>query len=217
MAVRCPHCGCTVRNEPVRNQGSVFTLTGIRVTGELNSELGIVKAAPQPLYVSYPIRSMQYSVVRCEECNREFVVENVPPNVTWPNRKVEISTDVPEPIRSAVKNAKQAHAVGAELAALLAARTALTRLQREQSSASLKELFESGKITRILYGQADELRLWANMVGHEDVEPDQPSGEDVEHLLGYLDLIIEAVYLQPAKLQSLQTKRAAAKTAKGEK
>jgi hypothetical protein len=197
--------------------GNVFTPTGIRVTGELNPELGTVKPSAQALYVSYPIRSVQYSVVRCEDCHREFVVENVPPNATWPNHKIEISADIPEPIRGAVKNAKQAHAVGAELAALLAARTALTRLQREQSSASLKELSESGKITQILYAQADEVRLWANMVGHEDVESGQPSAEDVEHLLGYLDLIIEAIYLHPAKLQSLRAKRAAAKAAKGEK
>jgi hypothetical protein len=217
MAVRCPHCGCAVRNEPMRNQGNVFTSTGIRVTGELNPEQGTVKSSAQALYVCFPVRSMQYSVIRCEDCNREFVVETAPPNATWPNRKIEIAADIPEPIRGAVKNAKQAHAVGAELAALLAARTALTRLQREQSSTSLKELSESGKITRILYAQADEVRLWANMVGHDDVEPDQPSAEDVEHLLGYLDLIIEAIYLQPAKLQSLQAKRTATRVAKGEK
>ncbi|MGA9723124.1 MAG: hypothetical protein WBQ86_11760 [Candidatus Binatus sp.] len=201
----------------MRYGGTVFTQAGIRVTGELDQELGIVKHSPAQLYVSFPVRSALYSVVRCENCFQEFVVGNAPPNATWPNHKIEISADVPEPIRNAVKNAKQAHSVGAELAALLAARTALTRLQREQSASSLKELADSGKITRVLYAQADEVRLWANMVGHEDVEQDQPSAEDVEHLLGYLDLIIEAVYLHPAKLQSLQAKRAAAKAAKGEK
>ena len=56
-------------------------------------------------------------------------------------------------------------------------------------------------------GQANELRLWANVVGHEDMSPDAPSLEDVEQLLSYVDMLFDAVYVQPARLAALQAKR----------
>ena len=118
-----------------------------------------------------------------------------------------VAEDIPEKIAAVFIEAKKAHAVGAETAALLAARTALIRTQREQDVSSIKELADAGKITPLLYRQADEVRLWANVTAHEDIQEDTPEPEDVSQLLEYLELLFDTLYVQPAKLAKLSERR----------
>ena len=80
-------------------------------------------------------------------------------------------------------------------------------MQRDQKCTKLNDLAEQGRISKLLAGQANELRLWANVMGHEDVSPDVPSTEDVEQLLRNVDMLLDAVYVQPARLTALQAKR----------
>jgi hypothetical protein len=58
----------------------------------------------------------------------------------------------------------------------------------------------------VLAGQAHEVRLWANVTGHDDVVS-EPSALDVEQLLAYMDLLFETIYVQPEKLAALVKKR----------
>ena len=78
-------------------------------------------------------------------------------------------------------------------------------MQREQKVSTFKDLVEAGKITRLLWGQSDEIRLWANAEGHEDVE-DSPRAKDVDHLLGYLDMVFDTLYVQPHRLEQLRAR-----------
>ena len=79
-------------------------------------------------------------------------------------------------------------------------------LQREQNVSSLNELKENGIISARLYNQSNEIRLWANMVGHEDVL-EAVTKEDSEQLLTYLEALLNAVYVEPKRLAELAQKR----------
>jgi hypothetical protein len=205
VAIRCPHCECRVPFNPKMWTGPIYSSGGIILNGQMDEKLGAVKPGNGRFYASYMLRSSGYTIVDCVNCSKEFIAQNVPPQVIWPIPMVRVPSEIPEGVRRAFVEAKRAHAVGADVPALLGARTALTRMQREQGCSRIDELAEHGKISRLLAGQANELRRWANMTGHEDV--DNPSPEDVEQLLSYMDLLFDAVYVQPAKLAALQAKR----------
>lgn len=85
-------------------------------------------------------------------------------------------------------------------------RTTLIALQRQQGVSSLKELKEKEVISGLLYGQADQVRLWANMMAHEDV-PESIASDDSEQLLTYLESLLDDVYVKPARLAVLSQKR----------
>jgi hypothetical protein len=125
----------------------------------------------------------------------------------WPSPEITVAKEIPDEIARLIVEAKKGHAIGAETAALLAARTALIRMLRDQGCSSFKELVDKHKLTPLLYGQADEIRLWGNVIGHEDVPADTPKAQDVEQLLAYLDEVLEMLYVQPARLQELREKR----------
>lgn len=85
-------------------------------------------------------------------------------------------------------------------------RMTLIALQRQQEVSSLKELKEKEVISGLQYGQADQVRLWANMVAHEDI-PESIVSEDSEQLLTYLESLLDDVYVKPARLTVLSQKR----------
>jgi hypothetical protein len=90
-------------------------------------------------------------------------------------------------------------------------RTTVIRLLRECKVPSLKELFESGRISRLLYGQADEVRLWANTLGHDDFDSEALTAEICQELTDYIESLLDAIYVQPAKLAAHKKKRTEAK------
>jgi hypothetical protein len=61
-------------------------------------------------------------------------------------------------------------------------------------------------ITPALYGCADQLRLWADVVGHDDIAPDAVAEEDAEVIIEYLKTVLEAVYTHPATAARLAAK-----------
>ncbi len=148
-----------------------------------------------------------YTVAECVECHREFVTDSKSKASIWPLARVTVPQEMPENIRRMLTEAKTAHAVGAETAALLAARTALIRLQRHEECSKINGLVEKGMITKFLADQANEVRLWANVTAHEEVSDSVPASEDVEQLLQYMDVLFDTIYVQPAKLKALQSKR----------
>ena len=77
---------------------------------------------------------------------------------------------------------------------------------REYLDKLVKELKEKGAISDVLYRQADQVRLWGNMVGHEDIS-EAITKEDCEQLLTYLEALLDAVYVQPIRLSALTHKR----------
>jgi hypothetical protein len=148
--------------------GSVFTNSGIPIRGQYDERTGDAFAAENELIVRFRLVSpLAHRIVAClrPECRKEFIVHGYPPEVVYPISipTIEVAPEIPDSVRRAFLEAKRAHAEELDIASLLAARTALTRMQREQNCEGIDDLAEKGVITRFLAQQAHEIRLWANL------------------------------------------------------
>jgi hypothetical protein len=207
MAVTCPHCGRQTPRVLSRGVGNVTTKSGAPIRGDIDS-YGFAHAGDHPILAVFALEGANYSIGRCADCKKEFVLgpdPALPP--VWPLPNVSVSNDITPNVRSMVVEAKKAHAVGSETAALLVARTALLRMLREQKVSRFKDLAENGTITAFVAGQADEVRLWANVTGHEDVPEGVPEAGDVTQLIQYLDIVFDSVYIQRKRLEEIRKKR----------
>jgi predicted nucleic-acid-binding Zn-ribbon protein len=212
QAVRCPKCGCFSPDNAILQFGQCYTGNGVAIVGRIDDRTAeACAAATQQLFVYFPLRTNRYRIVKCLQCREEMIVVNdIPPAVVHPisaNDDPAVPKELPENIRRALFEAKKAHAIRLETASLLAARTALIRMQRHQECKGIDELASKGVITRFLAAQAHEIRLWANVAGHDDVPSDVPAPEDVEQLIGFLDVLLDTIYVQPARLEALRQKR----------
>ena len=126
-------------------------------------------------------------------------------SAVYPIPHKPVAQEIPEPIKSEFEEAYLCFAVEAYRGCLLVCKTALIHMQREQGVSNLKELKDKGIISNMLYGQADQVRLWANMIGHEEM-PETISKEDTEQLLVYLETLLNNVYVEPKRLSALSGK-----------
>jgi hypothetical protein len=152
------------------------------------------------------------AAVQCTECRHVFIASTTNTwsedwHTVWPLVTAEVPLEVPEPVRSATAEALLCLAIGAFGGCLMMCRTTIIRLQREQNAESLKDLKDKGKISQQLYEQADEVRLWANMVGHEDYPTDVVDSETCQELVGYVQSLLEAAYVQSARQTKLRERR----------
>lgn len=208
MALDCPHCNSRVPLKTKLVQGSIRTSRGVQIVGGYSETTATIFGSTNTMVAFFEMADGTYRLVCCAECGKDFIADNAGKAVIWPLHGSSVPDEVPAVVRSAVVEAKRAHAVGAETAALLTARTALIRLQRDQKCKGIDDLVDRGVITRRLAEQAHEVRLWANVTGHEDVPDGVPAPEDVDQLLAYLDILLNTIFVQPAKLTALKDKRA---------
>lgn len=138
------------------------------------------------------------SVVECRACHLFFAVQAG--RAVWPLTSPPAPDSVPEKVREAYEDARRAHAAGANIAALMAGRTVLTRFLRDKEAASFKDLVDKQIITPAIYGGVDQLRLWAAIAGHEDIEIDTFDSQEVEDILDYLATALEAAYTLQARV-----------------
>ena len=181
-SVKCPHCGAYTVNEPVVVRRKVN-----RVDRQY---------PPADAYV--PITVKRISVVECGACERQFVVQAG--RAVWPLTSPAAPDSVPEKVKEAYEDARRAHAAGANIGALMAARTALTRFLRDKQASNFKELVDRQVITPAIYGGVDQLRLWAAVAGHDDIEIDTFDAQEVEDILDYLATALEAAYTHQARV-----------------
>ena len=181
-SVKCPHCSAYTVNRPVVVQSKVEP----------------VQRTQSPLDARYPLILGNFSIVECEACREGFVV--VGQRAVWPLTSPPAPDSVPEKIKEAYEDARRAHAAGANIGALMAARTALIRFLREKQAASFKELVEMQVITPAIYGGVDQLRLWAAIAGHDDLEVDTFDSQEIEDILDYLATALEAAYTHQARV-----------------
>ena len=104
----------------------------------------------------------------------------------WPLTSPKAPDGVPEKVKEAYEDARLAHAAGAKIGALMAARTALLRLLRDKEVSNFKQLVGEQIITPAIYGGVDQLRLWAAIAGHDDIDVDTFDDQEVEDILDYL-------------------------------
>jgi Domain of unknown function (DUF4145) len=79
-------------------------------------------------------------------------------------------------------------------------------LWRVKHVIGLDGLKNAGTISQNLFDKANEVRLWGNMAKHEGLH-ESITASDAEDLLTYVELILNAVYVEPAKLANLKQKR----------
>ncbi len=138
------------------------------------------------------------SIVQCMACSGFFVAERRRP--VWPLTCPPAPAGVPEKVREAYENARIAHAAGANLAALMAGRIALERFLGDKQAKSYKELAEKQIITPAIFAAVDQLRLWANISGHDDIDVDTFDAKEVEDILDYLGTALEQAYTHQARV-----------------
>ena len=160
----------------------------------------------------YSVTEAGYVLMSCLLCDNQMLVlvpkeEYYDTKAVWPLSSTQVSTDIPEPIRSAVGDAKLAHAAGSKTGAVMSARTCVERVQRCESASSLTELWETKGLSKSLFDTANEPRLWGHVVAHDDFDPDSITDEQVSDLISFLDLFLDMLYMTPAKLERARNSR----------
>lgn len=202
----CPSCGTSTSFNPVW-----CTVHGILEEQRREDSITYGEVSVK-LIEPYRYGVANYAILECQACGKRFVVESGEYTeegewqVVYPIAHRPVAEEMPEPIKSEFEEACLCFAVGAYRGCLLVCRTVLIALQREQAVSSLKELQDKGTISAQLYRQADQVRLWANVIGHEDVLPEAITKEDSEQILAYLEALLDAVYVQPKRLSDLTQK-----------
>jgi len=203
----CPHCEVTTSFHPVR----------IRGLGEVPSELKLHSVVRKTVKLEAYTRDgsesephVNYAIVECQACFKFFIAKGTGDlsrgwSAVYPLSHRSVAKEIPEPIRNQFEEACLCFAVSAYTGCLLMCRTALINLQRQQK-ANLQELTDKGSISKFLYAESNEVRLWANLFGHEDVPP-SVSREDAEQLLVYTETLLNAIYVEPKRLSDLTDKR----------
>ena len=183
-SVKCPHCSAYTVNMPVFIDGSVNPLDR--------------RISSMAIEASYPMIAHGVSIVECGACNRYFVVDGQ--RAVWPLTSPPAPDSVPEKVKEAYEDARRAHAAGANIGALMAARTALVRFLRDKEASNFRELVDKQIITPAIYGGVDQLRLWAAVAGHDDIDIDTFDSQEVEDILDYLATALEAAYTHQARV-----------------
>ena len=119
----------------------------------------------------------------------------------WPLAIPSSPDSVPPKVKEAYEDARRAHAAGANIAALMAGRTALIRFLRDKEASNFKELVNKRIITPSIYGGVDQLRLWAAIAGHDDIDTATFESQEVEDILDYLATALEAAYTHQARVE----------------
>jgi len=203
----CPHCNVATSFRAVR-------ITGL---GELPTESNanytvrkIVTLEACTKVTADPEPNVNYAILECQSCFKFFIAKGTRNfedgwSAVYPLPHRSVPKEIPEPIKSQFEEACLCFEVNAYTGCLLMCRTALFSLQREQK-ANLQELTGQGLISKFLYDKSNEVRLWANIFGHEDV-PAPVLREDAEQLLVYAEALLNAIYVEPKLLSDLTDKR----------
>jgi len=207
MKIVCPLCGSATSFNPawVEKQG---------ILREESTKQSTVrgKVAVTLIQEPYEYGIAQYGILWCGACEKHIVVENGEYakegdwQVVYPIACKVASEYIPKPIKRVFEEANLCFAIGAYIACVSMCQIALEALWRDKGVSNLKELVEKGMISSQLYERANEIRLWGNVVKHEFVS-EAVSREDAEELLGYLEALLDHVYVQPARLAVLKRKR----------
>ncbi len=207
LKLTCPNCGAFTSFSPAFIQEK-----GVLVEHSDNKRTvwGTVKLRAVIPYF-YGVDS--YGILICQSCEEFFITKRhkyakeTDWSVVYPTPHSSVADEIPQPMKSLFEEASLCFAVEAHRGCLLVCRTVLIAVQRQQAVNNLREMVEKGLISKSLFDQADQVRLWGNTVGHEDIPFDTISKEDCEQLLAYVNALLDAIYVQPVRLATLAQKR----------
>ncbi len=206
----CPNCGVHTAFFPARvfGQGILSDESNDKRTVYGNVEISAIVPYAQPYGED------GYAILVCASCGELFVVrkeiysdkDHPAWMVVYPIQHKAAAEEIPEPIKSIFVEASLCFAVDAYRACVSTCLIALENLWRDKEASGLNQLKEKGIISDRLHQRATEIRLWANIGKHELIV-DPISKDDAEELLGYLELLLHEVYVEPKRLDSLTKKR----------
>jgi hypothetical protein len=204
--LKCPLCGDYTSFSPVLLKGK-----GVLTANSREYKTAYADVALEAL--AFDCGEAAYAILECKSCYKCFVAEARPKYsgnwaAVYPIPHKPVSEDIPEPIRSQFEEAHLCFAVGAYGSCLLMCGSALEASWREQRVSGLQDLKDKGVISPSLYNQANEVRLWGNVVQHDQPMPQVVTEDDAEQLLTYLEAILNAIYIEPKRLAALAQKRA---------
>lgn len=115
-------------------------------------------------------------------------------------------------VKDSASEAYACYSVRAYRAAILMARSVCEAIAKDQGfeegnlQKKIAQMEDQRLISPMVKQQADEIRYLGNDMAHGDFA--QPvSADDAHEVLNFLDVLIDAVYQQPAKLRAMQTAR----------
>ena len=195
-SVQCPHCQAFTTLTPLRVVGTAHVL-------DLNMN-------NKDRQSTYPLTDGEHTIVTCGACDRTFfVVDEMYSDEglqVWPPLSRATPDNLPAGAHAAFRDASLAESVGSTIGAFMAARTALERMLRDKGMSRFSDMVPD-LITTTMYGAADEVRLWANLLTHEDVDAADITPEDVAEIMEYLSTILEVIYTQPARVEQARQRR----------
>lgn len=211
MSIECPHCGLEQQPRVVMRYNA---------TDYDRDVLGI---RDDPLernmcFVAFEDRDGHYwAIGKClrDECEEIFLLTRTHPANDWrtviiiPSTGDDHSDEAPEPVWSAIKQAKKCLAIDCSDAAAAMCRAALERMAKDKKAQGaklthkLKDLLEKGLLTKIVYDAADKVRDWGNTALHELLE-EPVDKEMVKKLVTLVDLVKRDLYITPTQIKSLE-------------
>ena len=210
----CPHCSVYTAFNPVRLRGRGIVLRSSSDTHTDYEKVDLWAFTDDKEMSSDDLNTQDYmyAILMCQSCDKWYVARTRKYSNEWsavyPILHPYVADEIPEPIKSEFEEANLCFAVGAYRGCILIliCKTALIDMQREQGVSNLKGLMDKGSISQTLYRQADQVRLWGNLIGHNSVPLDVAAKEDVEQLLEYLRMLLDTIYVQPKHLSNLTEK-----------
>jgi hypothetical protein len=206
MNVICPRCGTATSLNPVLIEDERAYMPDESSKGSATYRRARVYAITDDNSPHY----MSYGVFTCQACGGRFIAKKHISDREWipvyPISHKSIAEEVPQPIKGEFEEASLCFAVGAYKAcAAMCQRTQESLCQNKQVS-RIDELLSTGIISQALFDRAREIRLWAGLTKHKPL--DEPVlKEDAEQILTYLGKILDHVYIEPKRLDSLTQKR----------
>lgn len=206
----CPNCGAHTAFFPARVEGKGILVGRSDESQTMYGEVEIAAIVPY----NYQYGEDGYAILVCAGCHEFFVVRKELYSdkdhpawiVVYPIQRKAIAEEIPEPIKGIFEEAALCFSVEAYRACVSICLVTLENLWRDKDASGINDLKEKGIITQRLHQRATEIRLWANIGKHELVT-DPISKEDAEELLGYLELLLHEVYVEPKRLDALAKKR----------
>lgn len=222
VSLFCPHCGKHTSVTPT----PLFIIAdhgyGSRTQRSLSESL---KQAPYYLQPNGAVWWMG----KCNACQEPVLVRDRGTVVLPPPGPGPVAEEIPEPMKSDLREAKRCFAVGAFNAAVVMARRALQCATVEQGAPSgqlwqqIKWLDDNRKITSQQREWADAAR-WVGNHGAHDTEPNVSAGQpaissvtkdDAEDTINLVEHLFETLYVASAVAAKQLAKRG--KSAQGTK
>lgn len=206
--LQCPHCGVFTAAEPewfdAEVQIAVASFSVSTVGKAIQKHRGKAHAVTEP-----EGGQPTYGIMVCQSCKKRFVAQEAKSGI-WtavhPITHRTVPDEIPEPIKSEFEEAQLCAAVGAHRACATMCAISAEAAWHEQKVSGLEELKEKGTLSTLLYDQANEVRLWNNIVKHELISEPVTEAE-AQELLGYVGDLLHAIYVQPKRLSQMTAKR----------